>query len=122
MDRVRALRRPELETKWDTLDIPKKLFANEIKRRNDIQRLFAEDDEVRSVVESQLNTSLVYLQNAHETIAKDAETISSSVYNHQYYIIALAAVASTLFLILCVCMLCRYCTPATPSYVGASSN
>jgi hypothetical protein len=110
------------QTKWDTLDIPKKLFANEIKRRNDIQRLFAEDDEVRSVVESQLNTSLVYLQNAHETIAKDAETISSSVYNHQYYIIALAAVASTLFLILCVCMCCRYCTPATPSYVAAPSN
>jgi hypothetical protein len=106
-------------TKWDTLEIPKKLFANEIKRRNDIQRLFSEDDEVRSVIEAQLNSSLMDLQDAHESIAKDAENFMFSINNHQYYILALAAVASILFIILCICMCCRYCTAPTPAYVPA---
>jgi hypothetical protein len=106
-------------TKWDTLEIPKKLFANEIKRRNDIQRLFSEDDEVRSVIEAQLNSSLMDLQDAHDSIAKDAENFMFSINNHQYYILALAAVAAILFIILCICMCCRYCTAPTPAYVPA---
>ncbi len=101
-------------TKWDTLEVPRQLFENEIRRRDDFNRLFDDDNKIRSTIERQLNSSLQDLQDAHETVAKDAKSITTSISNHHYYIIALAGVALTLLFVLICCMCCRYCAPPAP--------
>ena len=105
-------------TKWDTLEVPRQLFANEIKRTNAIHQLFKEDEVVRTSIESQLDSDLKSLNEAHDSIAKDKETISRSVQTHHYLFIALIAAAVILVLALCICLCCRYCA-APPQYVPA---
>ncbi len=105
-------------TKWDTLEVPRQLFANEVKRTNAIHQLFQDDEAIRTKVESQLDASLKTLNDAHDTIAQNAKNIITSVTNHHYLFIALSAAAALIASALCVCLCCRYCS-AQPQYVPA---
>jgi hypothetical protein len=105
-------------TKWDTLEVPRQLFANEVRRTNAIHQLFQDDEAIRTKVESQLDASLKTLNDAHDTIAQNAKNIITSVTTHHYLFIALSAAAALIATAICVCLCCRYCS-AQPQYVPA---
>ena len=102
------------ETKWDTMEVPRLLLANQAIRQAEIDALLVKDDGLQATFHRHLNTTFHLLQTAHSAIASDAIAITTAVSRHQWAIIAIAGAVGLLLLTICVCLCVRY--RKTPSY------
>jgi hypothetical protein len=101
------------ETKWDTLEVPRQLLLNDLRRTNAIHQLLAQDEVAQQEVTAQLNASAIWLNSTRASVAHHAATIKYTLATHQWYIYGLAALFVAILLILCVCACKRYNQAAT---------
>ena len=102
------------QTKWDTMEVPRLLLANQAARHAEVEALLAKDGTFQQAVQAHLDSTVNLLKTAHSNIANDAKAITTAVARHQWAIIAIIGAVGLLLLIVCVCLCVRY--RKTPSF------
>ena len=101
------------ETKWDTLQVPRQLLLNDLRRREALHELLARDNVTQQSVHDHLRTSARLLNITHATIDQQTKEVHETVNRHKYYLVGLAAAAILIATVLLCCMCQRYRNAAT---------
>ena len=92
------------ETKWDTLEVPKALFAKRIREEHHLQQTLLNDSRIQATLSRQLDSSLHALHQAREQIDKH---LNEATNGPMYLYISIGAAAGIISL-LCLCACVRY--------------
>jgi hypothetical protein len=96
------------ETKWDTLEVPRQLLINQIKRANVINQLLQQDDIDALQSHVLLHASAKSLNISHGSLQNDTNNIYKAVQIHNWYLIAFAIFAALTVIMCCFCLTQRY--------------
>ena len=107
------------ETKWDTLEIPKALFAKRMKEEAHLRQLMADDVQVKAKIDHQLAASVQNLKDAHAKVKQHIAETEANTGKLLTYIIGGTLIGVVGLLCLCACV--RYCCNyhRNPQYVPA---
>ena len=101
------------ETKWDTLEVPRQLLTNQLKRDNAINLLLRNDDQTAAQIDLGLQKSAHMLNTSHAAVADHIKAAHAAINLHNWYLISLAAFSCVIFGVICLCMCRRYRQAAT---------
>jgi t-SNARE complex subunit (syntaxin) len=101
------------QTKWDTLEVPKQLLLNDLRRQNAIHQLLSNDELAQAKMQTGLKMSDTLINAANMSITHQTLAVHQAVSMHFWFIIGLAVFCTITFITLCTCMCRRYKNAAT---------